>query len=134
MIEAAGIVLFDKEGKIFLAQRPKGKPLADKWEFPGGKIEKGESLQECIIREIQEELAVHVDLDRYLGFEDYQYDHGLVRLHLFMGSLSEHESIVLVEHQDATWLHVRDICSLDVPGIVHGFIPKIEEFIKNKGQ
>ena len=55
---SAGIVC--RNGKILICQRPKGKSLAGFWEFPGGKLEEGESLQDCLKRELKEELDIEV--------------------------------------------------------------------------
>ena len=58
LLVVAACVLIDREHRLLIAQRPEGKALAGLWEFPGGKIEAGESPEETIIRELQEELAV----------------------------------------------------------------------------
>jgi len=53
--------LYDAEGRILLAQRPAGKPMAGLWEFPGGKIESGETPERALVRELHEELSIMVD-------------------------------------------------------------------------
>lgn len=53
--------LYDAEGRILLAQRPTGKPMAGLWEFPGGKIESGETPERALVRELHEELSIMVD-------------------------------------------------------------------------
>jgi 8-oxo-dGTP diphosphatase len=52
------VALVDADGRVLLAQRPEGKPMAGLWEFPGGKIESGETPEQALIRELQEELAI----------------------------------------------------------------------------
>ena len=52
------IALIDRDGRVLLAQRPEGKSLAGLWEFPGGKVEPGESPEACLIRELKEELGI----------------------------------------------------------------------------
>lgn len=54
----AAVALFDADGRVLIAQRPEGKSMAGLWEFPGGKVEDGETPEQALIRELQEELAV----------------------------------------------------------------------------
>ncbi|MGM0422721.1 MAG: NUDIX domain-containing protein, partial [Pseudomonadota bacterium] len=54
----AAVILVDRDGRILLAQRPEGKPLAGLWEFPGGKVESGETPERALIRELAEELDI----------------------------------------------------------------------------
>ena len=54
----AAVALFDTDGRVLVAQRPEGKSMAGLWEFPGGKLEQGETPEEALIRELREELAI----------------------------------------------------------------------------
>lgn len=54
----AAVALFDTDGRVLIAQRPEGKSMAGLWEFPGGKVEAGETPEQALIRELREELAV----------------------------------------------------------------------------
>ena len=54
----AAVALFDADGRVLVAQRPEGKSMAGLWEFPGGKLEQGETPEEALIRELREELAI----------------------------------------------------------------------------
>lgn len=58
IILVSAVALIDKEGRVLLAQRPEGKSMAGLWEFPGGKVEEGESPEDALVRELHEELGI----------------------------------------------------------------------------
>ena len=60
VVTVAAVALVDEEGRVLVQQRPPGKPMADLWEFPGGKVEAGETPESALIRELREELAIEV--------------------------------------------------------------------------
>jgi A/G-specific adenine glycosylase len=76
-----------KGGKVLIAKRPPGGLLAGLWEFPGGKQEKSETLEECVIREIKEELSASIKVDRQLGIFKHAYTHFRVTLYAYRCSL-----------------------------------------------
>lgn len=78
----AGIVL--NEDKILIAKRAKGEKMEGKWEFPGGKIEKGETPEEALIREFKEELSVDINVHGYFCKSIYKYEFGEIRLLAYM--------------------------------------------------
>ena len=61
IVLVAACALVDADGRVLLAQRPEGKPMAGLWEFPGGKVEDGERPEQSLIRELQEELGIVVN-------------------------------------------------------------------------
>ncbi|WP_112061409.1 8-oxo-dGTP diphosphatase MutT [Hyphomonas pacifica] len=61
MVLVVAAALYDKQGRVLLAQRPEGKSMAGLWEFPGGKVEAGETPEQALVRELEEELAIRVD-------------------------------------------------------------------------
>ena len=75
----AGVIW--KENRLLLARRPPGGMLAGLWEFPGGKIEEGETLAACLAREIREELAIEIDVGEPLASVDHEYTHLSITLH-----------------------------------------------------
>ncbi|MDQ7094066.1 8-oxo-dGTP diphosphatase MutT [Desulfosporosinus sp. PR] len=77
----AAIIL--KDNKVLIAQRAPGENLAGKWEFPGGKIEAGETPQECLKREIQEELEIDIEVLDYFAQSIYDYSNGTIKLLAF---------------------------------------------------
>lgn len=128
-INAVGIALINSEKQVLIAQRPKHKEMADKWEFPGGKIESGESPKECIIREIKEELDVDIDPYEYIGSETFPYKEYQVTLQLYSGKIVGNETITLHEHQAIEWVNVNDLHRFDFPAVDLPFIPKLEKLI-----
>ena len=64
LVLVAACVLVDGQGQVLITRRPEGKPLAGLWEFPGGKIEAGETPEEALVRELKEELAIDIVLSR----------------------------------------------------------------------
>ncbi len=72
--------IMEKEGKIMIAKRKPDDHMAGKWEFPGGKVEAGESPRECLKRELKEELDIHVQVERFLGASVHHYSHVSIKL------------------------------------------------------
>ena len=95
-----------REGRILAVRRPAGKPLAGYWEFPGGKVESGESLAQALRRELAEELGMDA-WTALEGFDLWQekrhiYEHMTVRLHFFLID-AYHGPIMPQEGQDLAW-------------------------------
>jgi len=111
-INVVGAILVEN-GKILCAQRGEDKSLAYLWEFPGGKIETGETPQEALIRELQEELLIKVDVQSE-KFEEtsYQYDFGLVNLTTFICFLKS-GTPQLTEHIAVEWLAPKKLNTLE---------------------
>ncbi len=72
-----------KDGKVLIAQRPEGSHLGGYWEFPGGKQERNETLKECLVREVEEELGLKVEPIDTLMTVDHDYGQKRVSLHFF---------------------------------------------------
>ncbi len=83
-IDVAVGILMKPNGDVLLGQRPDGKPYAGYWEFPGGKVDPGESILQALQREFVEELGIEVvSADEWCGVE-HVYEHAHVRLHFFI--------------------------------------------------
>ena len=76
LVLVAACALVDRDGRVLVAQRPQGKPMAGLWEFPGGKLAAGETPEACLIRELREELAVDTEASCLapLTFASHGYD------------------------------------------------------------
>ena len=99
-VSAAVIV---KDNKYFIAKRNKDKHLGGYFEFPGGKQDDNETLEQTVIREIKEELNVDITVDRKLGEELYSDEKINVHLHYFFCTIIKGD-IILKEHEEAAWV------------------------------
>ena len=91
------------KGRIFACQRGYGE-WKDWWEFPGGKIESGESPEEALLREIREELFIDISIDRHLTTVDYDYPDFHLTMHCYLCHLKDDSQPYLLEHEAARWL------------------------------
>ena len=97
----AGAILF--EGKFLAARRSQSEKHAGWWEFPGGKVEKNETFEDALKREIKEELNIEIKIHSKLGEENYKDDKIDVKLHYFYCSYLN-GNIKLTEHEDSAWV------------------------------
>lgn len=104
--------IIKKDNKILCTQRSDKGETALKWEFPGGKIEAGETNEEALVREIKEELEMEVEVRDYLMTVSHQYSSFNIVMHGYVCNASD-EEIVLNEHVDSCWLDVEDLATLD---------------------
>lgn len=109
---AAGIIKreIDGRGEILTTQRGYGA-YKDWWEFPGGKIEEGESSEEALVREIQEELGVTVQVEEFLCSVEYDYPEFHLSMDCFFCHVEDGE-IKLLEHEAAKWLSKETLNSV----------------------
>ncbi len=82
------------------------------WEFPGGKIEPGESPEDCVVREIHEELTAGISVIRKLGTVDYDYPQFHLTMHCFLCSVTSGR-LELLEHDEARWLDAASLASVE---------------------
>lgn len=116
------------ENKIFATQRGYGE-FKDGWEFPGGKIEPGETPQEALAREIKEELDIEIEVKDFLETVEYDYPEFHLSMDCFFCSIRSGE-LVLKEHEAAKWLTVETLDSVDWLPADQGLIEGIREYIK----
>lgn len=110
-IEVVAGIITDKD-KIFCCQRGNKGPLALKWEFPGGKIEDGETHQEALKRELKEELDITVTVGSFLTTVMHQYPTFLLTMHCYYVDITE-GTIELIEHIDSAWCDIEELSSFD---------------------
>ena len=109
-IEVVAAVIH-KDGAYFATQRGYGE-FEGMWEFPGGKIELGESRESALRREIQEELGIDITIDKFLCTTDYDYPSFHLTMHCYLCSV-ESGKIELKEHKSARWLTVELLDSVE---------------------
>ena len=108
-IEVVAAVIFDEQGRIFATQRGYGE-WKDWWEFPGGKIEPGETPQQALHREIHEELDADIEIGPLLRTINYDYPAFHLTMHCFKCTLDS--AVTLLEHEAAKWLKPSDLQSV----------------------
>ena len=104
--------IIKKDNLYLIVQRNKHKYLGLKWEFPGGKVESGESFEEALLREIDEELSIVINVYEKIAEEKYKDNKIDIILHYFLCS---HKSgnIKLNEHEDFAWIEKKDFAKYD---------------------
>lgn len=103
--------IIQKENKILATKRGYGE-FINMWEFPGGKIEPGETKKQALVREIKEELNIEINVDKFALDIEYQYPNFYLFMSCFMCSIKE-GSIELLEHNDGKWITKEDLNTLN---------------------
>ena len=119
MIDVVCAILSDGEGNILACRRPAGRHLAGRWEFPGGKVESGESPQAALARELREELGVEVEVGEAAGQVEWAYPTARIRLSAYHCKIRS-GVLRLLEHDEVRWCGRDALASLlwadaDVP-------------------
>ena len=109
-IEVVAAIIRDGEGRVFATQRGYGE-WKDWWEFPGGKMEAGETPEEALKREIREELSTEIRVDEFLCTVEYDYPAFNLTMHCYLCSLLS-ASLHLNEHEAARWLWKDELDSV----------------------
>ena len=109
-IEVVAAVII-QNNRVFATQRGYGD-FKDGWEFPGGKVESGETPEEALIREIREELDVEISVDTFLCTVDYDYPKFHLTMHCYLCSIISGE-LILLEHEAAKWLDKDSVWTVD---------------------
>jgi len=116
IILVAAVALLNEEGKVLLAKRPPGRPLAGLWEFPGGKVDPGEDPETALIRELMEELGIEIaraDLVP-LTFASHAYPEFHLLMPLYLCKRWEAD-IAAQENQELLWVKPDELSLYDMP-------------------
>ena len=125
-IRVVAAIIIENE-KVFATQRGYGD-FKDGWEFPGGKIDAGETPEEALVREIKEELDTEVEVKELLDTVEYDYPNFHLSMDCFICSIKSGD-LVLKEHEAAQWLKKEALDSVDWLPADLGLIDKIREYL-----
>lgn len=124
---AVGVLIREHDSAFLLTSRPEGKPYAGYWEFPGGKIEAGESVMQALKRELHEELGITIDNCFAWKTEQVDYPHALVNLH-FCKVTQWHGEFEMREGQQMSWQQLPVL----VKPVLPGTIPVLQWFAQER--
>lgn len=103
MVEVVAAILINKEDKILIAKRKKNKKMGGLWEFPGGKIEQGETPENALIRELKEEMNIGIRPITFFGENIYDYGNSIFKLIAYISEIVQGE-IELNDHEEYKWV------------------------------
>lgn len=112
MIEVVCGIIRDERGRLLVGLRPQGRHLAGLWEFPGGKIDPGETPENALMRELREELGVEVVVGLALEPVSWHYESGWIRLLPYACEMRAGE-LFLTSHERITWVGLDELDGLD---------------------
>ena len=126
----SAVALIDQGGRVLLAQRPEGKSMAGLWEFPGGKVETGETPEAALIRELEEELGINTwkSCLAPLTFASHTYDDFHLLMPLF--ACRKWEGIPIAqENQALKWVRKQDLRSYEMPAADIPLVPILYDWL-----
>lgn len=130
IVHVAAAVLVDRDGRILLAERPAGKNMAGLWEFPGGKVEAGETPEAALIRELSEELLIDTRESCLapLTFVSHRYDGFHLMMYVYVCRVWK-GMVTPQEGQKTAWVFARDLRQYDMPPADLPIIPVLQELL-----
>lgn len=128
-VHVVGAIIENEKNEIFCALRSPEMTLPNYWEFPGGKIEAGESPEEALTREIKEEFNCSIKVGKKVEDTTYEYEKVIVRLETYMAKLVEGQPIAQ-EHAETKWVSREEMTQLN---FAPADIPAVEKVAKLKG-
>jgi len=130
IVLVSAVALIDPDGRVLLAQRPEGKSMAGLWEFPGGKVEPGETPEDALVRELDEELGIQTwsSCLAPLTFASHTYENFHLLMPLF--ACRKWDGIVQgKEGQDLKWVHAKDLNKYPMPPADVPIIPILRDWL-----
>ena len=128
VIEVGCAVIFNKNGQILIARRKAGSYYGGWWEFPGGKIETGETMEQCLVREVREELGLEIRPLALLRKTSHTYPEREVLLHFYRCDLIS-GTPACIECDDFRWIEPKEFCQFQM---LPADVPIIQDLIDGK--
>ncbi len=130
VVLVAAVALIDADGRVLLARRPEGKPMAGLWEFPGGKVEPGETPEAALMRELREELDIDICVPCLapLTFASHAYDGFHLLMPLYV--LRKWDGIVRPrEGQETAWVRPKSLRDYPMPPADEPLVAMLQDFL-----
>ena len=130
MVLVAAVALIDSDGRILIARRPEGKKMAGLWEFPGGKVEAGETPEKALIRELEEELGIVTKNSCLapIAFASHSYEDMHLLMPLFVCRIWEGIPVAK-EGQTLKWVQISELTEYDMPAADLPLIPFLRDLL-----
>ena len=130
IVLVSAVALVDIDGRVLLAQRPEGKAMAGLWEFPGGKVEEGETPEAALIRELREELGIdtHASCLAPLAFTSHSYEDFHLLMPLFACRRWQ-GSVRPLEGQNLAWVRAKDLRDYPMPPADEPIVPILRDWL-----
>lgn len=125
MISVVCALIQDEAGRYLIAKRPEGKALAGCWEFPGGKLERGESLEEALCRELKEELLIEIAVFQVLDAVEHHYEKFSIRLIPCQARILSGVPTP-IEHPEIAWVRIED---MDLDSLAPADVPILSQLV-----
>ena len=130
IILVAAAALLDRNDRVLISRRPQGKPMAGLWEFPGGKVDDGETPEAALIRELYEELGIHVSEGCLtpLTFASHGYDEFHLLMPLYVCQKWD-GTVTPCEGQQLKWVHPASLGAYDMPPADKPLVAVVQDFL-----
>lgn len=130
IVYVVAVALVDRDGRVLLAQRPEGKKMAGLWEFPGGKVEAGETPEAALVRELREELGIETAEGCLapLTFVSHRYDDFYLFMPLYVCRVWR-GAVTALEHKAVAWVYPRDFKQYPMPPADIPLIPYLRDML-----
>lgn len=130
-MEVVCAVAINGNNKIFAARRAEGKPHAGTWEFPGGKVEEGETPKSALIREIKEEMGVTLNVGELIKNLEWENKLGAFSLSAFACQMQE-DGFTLSDHDEYGWFTLDELSTMELMIADYALLNYVEMWLKSK--